>query len=66
MQETQEALVQSLGWENSPGEGHGNPLHYSCLENPMVFLIHVRQYLVYTYPGTIAGTNHHLPSRTKF
>ena len=19
----------------SPGEGHGNPLHYSCLENPM-------------------------------
>ena len=18
-----------------PGEGHGNPLHYSCLENPM-------------------------------
>ena len=20
----------------SPGEGHGNPLQYSCLENPMV------------------------------
>ena len=19
----------------SPGEGNGNPLHYSCLENPM-------------------------------
>ena len=19
----------------SPGGGHGNPLHYSCLENPM-------------------------------
>ena len=32
MQETQ---VQSLGWEDSPGEGHGNPLQYSCLENPM-------------------------------
>ena len=31
MQETQ---VQSLG--RSPGEGNGNPLQYSCLENPMV------------------------------
>ena len=29
MQETQ---VQSLGWED-PGEGNGNPLHCSCLEN---------------------------------
>ena len=31
MQETQ---VQSLG--RSPGEGNGNPLQYSCLENPTV------------------------------
>ena len=23
------------GTERSPGEGNGNPLHYSCLENPM-------------------------------
>ena len=23
------------GWERSPGEANGNPLHYSCLENPM-------------------------------
>ena len=23
------------GWERSPGEGHGNPLQFSCLENPM-------------------------------
>ena len=23
------------GWGRSPGEGHGNPLKYSCLENPM-------------------------------
>ena len=23
------------GLERSPGGGHGNPLHYSCLENPM-------------------------------
>ena len=23
------------GLERSPGEGHGNPLQYSCLENPM-------------------------------
>ena len=22
------------GLERSPGEGNGNPLHYSCLENP--------------------------------
>ena len=32
MQETQ---VQSLGWEDSPGEGNGYPLQYSCLENSM-------------------------------
>ena len=34
MQETQ---VQSLGWRRmgrSSGEGHGNRLQYSCLENP--------------------------------
>ena len=23
------------GWERSPGGGHGNPLRYSWLENPM-------------------------------
>ena len=23
------------GMERSPGGGHGNPLQYSCLENPM-------------------------------
>ena len=27
--------VQSLGWEDSPGEGTGNPLQYSCLEKSM-------------------------------
>ena len=27
--------VQSLGWEDSSGEGSGNSLQYSCLENPM-------------------------------
>ena len=32
MQETQ---VPSLGQEDSPGEGNGSPLQYSCLENPM-------------------------------
>ena len=31
----QETWVQSLGREDSPGEGNGNPLQYSCLENPM-------------------------------
>ena len=24
-----------LGLGRSPGEGHGNPLQYACLENPM-------------------------------
>jgi len=24
-----------LGWGRPPGEGHGNPLQYSCMENPM-------------------------------
>ena len=29
-------LVRSLGREDpSPGEGNGNPLQFSCLENPM-------------------------------
>ena len=23
------------GWGRFPGRGHGNPLQYSCLENPM-------------------------------
>ena len=23
------------GWGRSPGKGNGNPLQYSCLENPM-------------------------------
>jgi len=30
-----ETWVQSLGQEDSPGEGNDNPLQYSCLENPM-------------------------------
>ena len=24
-----------LGWGKSPGEGNGNPVQYSCLENSM-------------------------------
>ena len=30
-----ETGVRSLGREDSPGEGNGNPLQYSYLENPM-------------------------------
>ena len=30
-----ETWVRSLGREDSAGEGNGNPLQYSCLENPM-------------------------------
>ena len=28
-------LGSILGLGRSPGKGHGNPLQYSCLENPM-------------------------------
>jgi len=28
-------LGSDPGWGRSPGEGNGNPLQYSCLENPM-------------------------------
>ena len=28
-------MGSNLGLERSPGEGHGNPLQNSCLENPM-------------------------------
>ena len=31
----QKTWVQFLGWEDFPGEGNGNPLQHSCLENPM-------------------------------
>ena len=30
----QETLVQALGWEDSPGEGNGNPLQYSSWRIP--------------------------------
>ena len=32
-QEMQEMQVQIPGSGRSPGEGNGNSLHYSCLEN---------------------------------
>ena len=35
MQKIQEMQVWSLGQEDPPGEGNGNPLQYSSLENPM-------------------------------
>ena len=35
MQETQEMQVPPLGQEDHLEGGHGNPLQYSCLENPM-------------------------------
>ena len=31
----QETRVQPLSLGRFPGEGKGNPLQYSCLENPM-------------------------------
>ena len=35
MQEMQVMRVRSLGWGDPLGEGNGNPLQYSCLENLM-------------------------------
>ena len=35
MQTMQETRVPLLDQEDSPGEGHGNPLQHFCLENPM-------------------------------
>ena len=29
-----ETWVRSVGWEDPLEVGHGNPLHYPCLENP--------------------------------
>ena len=31
----QEIWIPSLAQEDPPGEGHGNPLQYSCLDDPM-------------------------------
>jgi len=31
---TRETWVPFLGWEDPMEGGHGNPLQYSCLENP--------------------------------
>ena len=36
IQEMQKIRVHSIPrWGRSPGGGHGNPLQYSCLENPI-------------------------------
>ena len=35
IQDEQETQLQSLGREDSPEEGNGNPFQYSCLEDPM-------------------------------
>ena len=36
----QESWVQSLGWEDSPGEEKGYPLHYSGLKNSKDCIVH--------------------------
>ena len=33
-------LGSILGSGRSPGEGNGNPLHYSCLENSIDSIVH--------------------------
>ena len=34
----QESWVQSLSWEDSPGERNGYTLQYSCLENSSILV----------------------------
>ena len=35
MKETLRDVGSASGLRRSPGGGHGNPLQYSCLENPL-------------------------------
>ena len=35
-----ETWVQSLHWEDSPGEGNSYPFQYSSLENSMDYIVH--------------------------
>ena len=35
MQESTGEVVSVPEWGRSPGEGHGNPILYSCMKNPM-------------------------------
>ena len=35
MEKNQPAMQETPGSGRSPGEGNGNPLQYSCLENPI-------------------------------
>ena len=35
-----DSWVRSLGWEDSPEEGKGYPLQYSCLDNSMDCIVH--------------------------
>ena len=42
----QEIWFQFLGWEDFSGEGNGNPLHNTCLGNPMDSR---------TWPATVHG-----------
>ena len=43
-----ETWVQFLGWEDPLEGGHGNPLQYSCLEDP-----HGQRSLVATVSGIV-------------
>ena len=75
LQETQEMWDQSLGWEDPPGGGHGNPLQYSCLENPMdggalqttvhrvaKSWIQLKQLRTHTFNGILSAANTRIPN----
>ena len=67
MQEIEEMPVRSLGLGRSSRGGHGNPLWYSCLENPMDrgarwAIVH-RVAKSQTWPKRLITHTHTLPER---
>ena len=51
-------LGSAPGWGRSPGEGNGNPLQYSCLENP-----HEQRSLAGYIVHGVATVGHNLVSK---
>ena len=47
-------MQESPGWGRSPGRGNGNPLQYSCLENPIDRG---------AWPGTVHGVTKDMTER---
>ena len=57
-----ETWVQSLGWEDPPGEGKGYPLQYSDLENSTDCIVHIGELLCKEIYWGIIPSNYFIPS----